>query len=139
MRYQRCVQVAAEHLPNSRMSCTAIQDIRTSTPGALRVTSTGELQALDSSCKPETGAAGGHQQSSSDAEAQGAVKRTRRRSDAGQVRIHCAAAMPCNLHQAQRGCLPTRNPKVHARYTASRKGPVPWHKAASQESKPATC
>ena len=138
-RHQQSVQVTAEQLPNGRMLYAAIQDVRTSTSGALRLSSAGDLQALDSSFEPETGAAGHHQQSSSDGEARGAAKRMRRRSDAGQVRIHCAAAMPHVLHQAQRRCLPAHNPELHARDTASRQGPVPWRKALPQKSKPATC
>ena len=86
--------MAAEHLPHSRTCRAAIQDVRTSTSGALDLTSVEGLQGLYSSFEPESGAAGRHQQSSSDSEAQGAVKRMRRRSDAGQVRICWTAAMP---------------------------------------------
>ena len=89
--------MAAEHLPNSRMCRAAIQDVRTSTLGALDLTSVEGLQGLYSSFEPESGAAGRHQQSSSESEARGAAKRMQRRSDAGQVRIRCAAAMPHDL------------------------------------------
>ena len=85
--HQQCVQVATEHLSTGRTLFAAIQDVRTSTSGALGLSSAGNLQALDSSLEPETGTAGRHQQSSSDGDARGAVKRMRRRSYNGEVHI----------------------------------------------------
>ena len=122
-RHQQCVQVTAEHLPNGRTLYAAIQDVRTSTSGALHLNSAGDLQAPNSSFEPETGAVGRHQQSSLDSEARGAVKRMRRRSDAGQVRICCTTAMPHDLLQAQLECLPAHSQKYMQRVLYSDRAP----------------